>query len=1144
MGIPWEWGIRMNARTSLTHRLAGMAAAGFVLAVLATLAAGSLLFSSQALSTAPSRSGLPAPAQDAPLTTTVVFQQGLNGYAGVEDTFIASTGEDVNFAGDTWIRAHSDGRMKGLLRFDLSSIPSQAVVVSASLEMMIYYPSGSFSPLTMAAYPISTTWDVREVTWRQAAAGKPWRAPGCIDTTVDRSPTPAGTVMVSQSGVYRMDLTSAAAGWVASPDTNYGFLLVAQGPVSTQLNQASSEFVTLGSRPKLTVTYVLSGPVPTFTPTATRTASPTATPTPRAYVTSTYLSNSPCMAVGPDYDGKPGYTDHGYVFVFWEGRPTTARLWLQQANADGEHSIYVNGNRVGRSARDSRGSVCVAGTGYYYSWDFDPAYLVKGYNVISITHDAVYWDNWGVNAGYIVVGGDISVPQMQVITYTSTYDQKPRSAIIQVPLGYDPTIPVPLLVSLYGLGETMTDGWKRYAMEANARGWLLLVPDQRQNTISPAVRQDIMDAVHWVKDYYNVDSSRIYLAGVSMGGNKALVMAAQFPQVFAAVVAHRPITNLSQWYYETTPFRRGWLEAELGGKPNEAPFEYQRRSPYSQVQNLRHVPVALTHGTLDTIVPVTHSISMYEALIANQAEHVSFYPYEGGHSDDGPYDSAWTLNFLSPWQLNANPTDIAIRADSSRSYYWLDVRQIYNEDHWTLVEAGYSPDAGVITATVTDHRPVQIGFDLAYMGLHASIEYTVEDYVPETGAYAIYSIFPVNGWLYVSLNGGVHQLTLSPGSVMPPTNRLYRMGVEGYGGAEDTYISGWSSTANFGGVPQLWVRADNIAVSLLRFDLSDLPINAVVKAAVLEMRVVQSGTTDQRQMEIGAYRVRRPWAGAQATWQEPRAGESWEQAGCNNTTRDRDAAPVDTEVITRTGQMVVLSLTDLVQEWVAEPASNYGMVLRGGGTQSGVYALASSEWANIAERPALRVIYTIPTPTPTPTVTPTPTETWTPTPTLTPSATATRTPTPTPTDTMTPPASSTPTPTATWPGAATPTPTPTPTATVNPGLYGSIAGIVWLDRNGNGVREPGEVTLPAVEVRLEDLSGQVLRRTVTLEGGMYVFVDLLPGTYRVVQTNLLGLFSTTPDEVLVTVESGKVSVVNFGDRLPLRQLLPLLFRAP
>ncbi len=38
---------------------------------------------------------------------------------------------------------------------------------------------------------------------------------------------------------------------------------------------------------------------------------------------------------------------------------------------------------------------------------------------------AVYWDNWGVNAGYIVAGGDISVPQVRVITYTSTYDGKP-----------------------------------------------------------------------------------------------------------------------------------------------------------------------------------------------------------------------------------------------------------------------------------------------------------------------------------------------------------------------------------------------------------------------------------------------------------------------------------------------------------------------------------------------------------------------------------------------------------------------------------------------------------------------------------------------------------------------------------------------
>ncbi len=1119
------------------RRWIGLGMSALVLGVLLALAAGSLLFSDRATADVRGMPASLASLQDAPITTTVVLQQGLNGYAGVEDTFIASTDADTNFAGDTYVRLHSDGRMKGLLRFDLSAIPSQALIVSATLEMMIYYPSGSFSPLTISAYPISTTWNVHEVTWRQAAAGKPWGAPGCMDTTTDRSPTPAGSTTVSQSGVYRMDLTPAVAGWVAAPDTNHGILMVAQGPVSTQINQAASEFVTLSSRPKLTITYVLTGPVPTFTPTATRTASPTATPTPRAYVTSTYLSNSPCMAVGPDYDNKSGYTDHGYVFVFWEGQPTTARLWLQQANADGEHSIYVNGRKVGRSVRDSRGSVCVAGTGYYYYWDFDPAYLVKGYNVISITHDGVYWDNWGVNAGYIVVGGDISVPEKRVITYTSTYDQKPRNAILQIPLGYDPTIPVPLLVSLYGLGETMTDGWKRYALEANARGWLLLVPDQRQNTISPAVRQDIIDAVNWVKNYYLVDSSRIYLAGVSMGGNKALVMAAQYPQIFAAVVAHRPITNLSQWYYETTSFRKGWLEAELGGKPNEVPFEYQRRSPYSQVQNFRHMPVALTHGTLDTVVPVTHSISMYDALMADQAEHAFLYTYEGGHSDDGPYDSNWTLNFLSQWQLNARPTDIAIRADSSRSYYWLDIRQIYNEDHWTLVEAGYSPDSGVITATVTDHRPVQIGFHLTDMGLNDAVNYTVEDYVPETGAYSIYSIFPVNGWLYVSMDGGVHRLTLSPGSVTPPTDRLYRMGVEGYAGARDAYISGWSPTSNFGSAAQLWVRADNAAVSLLRFDLSDIPPEAVVKAAVLQLKVVQSGTTDQRQMEIGAYRVRRPWDASQATWQRPRAGESWGLAGCNDTSADRDAEPADTEVITRTGQTVVLSLTDLVQGWVAEPASNYGLVLRGGGTQSGVYALASSEWTNITERPALRVIYTIPTPTPTPTVTPTPTETWTPTP--TPTATATRTPTSTPTVTGTPPASATPTPTLT----PTPTPTPTPTATVEPGLYGSIAGIVWLDHNSNGIWDAGEVTLPAVEVRLEDLAGQVLRRTATREGGMYVFVDLLPGTYRVIQTNLLGYISTTPDEVEAAVESGKVSIVNFGDRLPARQHLPLLFRA-
>ena len=321
---------------------------------------------------------------DDPITVTVSFQQGLDDYEGVSDTFIASTSSDGNFNADTRISLYADGRYKGLIRFDLSSIASQVTILDASLTMEIYYLSGAPTAMTVSAYPISRPWNIDEVTWNRASADTPWAGAGCSDTQFDRSATPAGAVSAKTTGSYQIDVTSAVTHWVANQEENFGLLLVAAGSPAVQSDHASSEYWMASVRPKLTVTYSVTGPLPTFTPTATRTPTPTSTPEPSVLITSTMLAaNPPCLAVGPDYDADPGYPDHGSVFAFWQGTPTFARLWLQQANVDGEHSLYVNGNFVGRTMRDSRGSICGAGTGYYYHWDFDPAYLINGYNTIS-----------------------------------------------------------------------------------------------------------------------------------------------------------------------------------------------------------------------------------------------------------------------------------------------------------------------------------------------------------------------------------------------------------------------------------------------------------------------------------------------------------------------------------------------------------------------------------------------------------------------------------------------------------------------------------------------------------------------------------------------------------------------------------------
>lgn len=80
----------------------------------------------------------------------------------------------------------------------------------------------------------------------------------------------------------------------------------------------------------------------------------------------------------------------------------------------------------------------------------------------------------------------------------------------------------------------------------------------------------------------------------------------------------------------------------------------------------------------------------------------------------------------------------------------------------------------------------------------------------------------------------------------------------------------------------------------------------------------------------------------------------------------------------------------------------------------------------------------------------------------------------------------------------------------------SIAGTVWVDKNLNLTRDPGEPTLPGVTVSLfrkSESTGQFVdtgHRQITTSAGTYRFgtdLGLIPGVYQVVQTQPDGFFS-------------------------------------
>ena len=91
--------------------------------------------------------------------------------------------------------------------------------------------------------------------------------------------------------------------------------------------------------------------------------------------------------------------------------------------------------------------------------------------------------------------------------------------------------------------------------------WNLLLSEFRgQNTVtnpegtaacgSEKARQDIIDAVNYVKENYDIDEENILLLGASGGGHMSLLMAAYAPRLWKAVCSFVPITDLAVWHRE------------------------------------------------------------------------------------------------------------------------------------------------------------------------------------------------------------------------------------------------------------------------------------------------------------------------------------------------------------------------------------------------------------------------------------------------------------------------------------------------------------------------------------------------------------------------------------------------------------------
>jgi pimeloyl-ACP methyl ester carboxylesterase len=228
--------------------------------------------------------------------------------------------------------------------------------------------------------------------------------------------------------------------------------------------------------------------------------------------------------------------------------------------------------------------------------------------------------------------------------------------------GYSHAMPAdPLLTSVEGSSDwaaaTIAAG-AAFAITSNGAGGYCV--------------QQGMDATYqltqYVKSTYSA-TGKVYLVGVSMGGNIALLLGEKYPNIYSGVLDVCGVKNatetynLAAWVGTTDnsaveaqiqafnapippyPFGQytnwmasyryfcnqvaGDIDAECGGTPSAVPQAYRNIDPLYHT-NIS-IPVITVHGTSDGLVPYVRSLQYQTAIAAaNKSSLYRLYPVAGG----------------------------------------------------------------------------------------------------------------------------------------------------------------------------------------------------------------------------------------------------------------------------------------------------------------------------------------------------------------------------------------------------------------------------------------------------------------------------------------------------------------------------------
>jgi hypothetical protein len=188
----------------------------------------------------------------------------------------------------------------------------------------------------------------------------------------------------------------------------------------------------------------------------------------------------------------------------------------------------------------------------------------------------------------------------------------------------------------------------------------------------------------------------------------------------------------------------------------------------------------------------------------------------------------------------------------------------------------------------------------------------------------------------------------------PMVTVSFQDGVNGYTGAQDTKLMSASPATVNGTASKLEIDGSPDISSLLYWDLTSIPPGSAIQSVDIMVNITN---TSSESYEF--YQLLQPWVESEATWNAYASGQSWQVAGAAGS-GDRGSTVLGYITAPSKG-LVTISLNSegvaVVQSWVDNPSSNYGLIIQDYINASNGLDFNSRETGTVTNRPKMTVTY-------------------------------------------------------------------------------------------------------------------------------------------------------------------------------------------